>query len=375
MNLLLVPDKFKGSLSAEQVIEAINRAVSITHPHANVYSVAASDGGDGFLESVRSYLDLEAIEIDATDPLGRILKTEYLLNLQTGEAYIELAKASGLELLNKEERNPMFTSTKGTGIQIKDAVTRGAKIIYIGLGGSATTDAGMGIAEALDFLFLDEFGNPLKPIGENLSKISIIEPSNFLEGLKNLQIYAVNDVDNPLYGPKGAAWVYAAQKGANKEDIAFLDNGLHHLQTIVKRDMEKDYAHLPGSGAAGGTAYGLKAFLNAKFISGTDFLFQLAAIEQLLDSNSIDYIITGEGKIDGQTFSGKLIHGILEFGKAHSIPVIAICGTLELDKELCLAKGLHEVLEVRDPSWSLELNMENAASLIERSIFQFMSSR
>lgn len=374
MNLLLVPDKFKGSLSAKQVIEAISRAVSATHPQANIYSVAASDGGEGFLESVRYYKDLETIEINTTDPLGRKIKTEYLFKQQTEEAFIELAKASGLELLNKEERNPLLTSTEGTGIQIKDAVLRGAKKIYIGLGGSATTDAGLGIAAAFDFLFLDELGKSLKPIGENLSKISTIEPSNFLEGFKNLQIYAVNDVDNPLYGPMGAAYVYAAQKGANKEEIAILDNGLHHLQTIVKRDMGKDYAHLPGSGAAGGAAYGLKTFLNAEFISGTDFLFQLAAIDQLLESNAIDFIITGEGKIDEQTFSGKLIHGILEFGKAHSIPVIAICGTLELDKDVCIAKGLHEVIEVRDPSKSLEFNMINAASLIERNIIQFMKS-
>ncbi|WP_297795447.1 glycerate kinase [uncultured Eudoraea sp.] len=375
MNFLLVPDKFKGSLSAKQVIDAISRSVYVTHPRANIYSVAASDGGEGFLESVRFYMDLESIEINTTDPLGRKIKTEYLLNRQTGEAYIELAKASGLELLKKEERNPLLTSTKGTGIQIKDAVLRGAKKIYIGLGGSATTDAGLGIAAAFDFLLLDELGNSLEPIGKNLSKISTIEPSNFLKAHKNLQIYAVNDVENPLFGPTGAAYVYSAQKGANKEEIIFLDKGLQNLQTIVKRDMGKDYAHLPGCGAAGGAAYGLKTFLNAKFISGTDFLFQLAAIEQLLESNPIDFIITGEGKIDEQTFSGKLIHGILEFGKAHSIPVIAICGTLELDKELCLAKGLHAVLEVRDPSKSLAFNMENAASLIEKSIVQYMKLR
>lgn len=375
MNFLLVPDKFKGSLSAKQVIDAISRSVYVTHPGANIYSVVASDGGEGFLESVRFYMDLESIEINTTDPLGRKIKTEYLLNRQTGEAYIELAKASGLELLKKEERNPLLTSTKGTGIQIKDAVLRGAKKIYIGLGGSATTDAGLGIAAAFDFLLLDELGNSLEPIGKNLSKISTIEPSNFLKEHKNLQIFAVNDVENPLFGPTGAAYVYSAQKGANKEEIIFLDKGLQNLQTIVKRDMGLDYAHLPGCGAAGGAAYGLKTFLNAKFISGTDFLFQLAAIEQLLESNPIDFIITGEGKIDEQTFSGKLIHGILEFGKAHSIPVIAICGTLELDKELCLAKGLHAVLEVRDPSKSLAFNMENAASLIEKSIVQYMKLR
>lgn len=375
MNFLLVPDKFKGSLSAKKVIAAISNAISDIYPQAGIYSVAASDGGDGFLDSVRSYMELETIKIDATDPLGRKISTEFLINPQTGEAYIELARASGLELLSDEERDPLLTSTMGTGIQIKEAILNGAKKIYIGLGGSATNDAGLGIAAACGFSFFDEFGNSLKPIGKNLSKISAIKPSDFLKEYKNLEIYAVNDVDNPLFGPTGAAYVYAAQKGANKQDIAFLDKGLKHLHTILKGEMGKDCADIPGSGAAGGTAYGLKAFLNADYISGTDFIFKLARIDRLLESHSIDFIITGEGKIDEQTLRGKLIHGVCQLGKNYNIPVIVVCGVSEVNKKHLREMGNVEVIEIHEPSEPLAYSIENASNLIELAIANFLKNR
>lgn len=375
MNFLLVPDKFKGSLSAKQVVEAISRAISDICPQAHIYSVSASDGGDGFLDSVRSYVELEAIKTATTDPLGRKISTEYLMNPQTAEAYIELAKASGMELLSDQQRNPMLTSTAGTGMQIRDAILNGADKIYIGLGGSATNEAGLGIATACGFSFLDEFGNSLKPIGKNLAKISSIKPSNFLKEYKNLKIYAVNDVDNPLFGRKGAAWVYAAQKGANKEEAEFLDNGLKHLHTIVKAEMEKDYADIPGSGAAGGTAYGLKTFLNADYISGTDFIFKLAGIDKLIETNSIDYIVTGEGKIDDQTLRGKLIHGVCQLGKNYNIPVIVVCGVSEVNKKQLKVMGNVEVLEIRDTSKPLSYSIENASALIESGMAKFLKNR
>jgi len=374
MNFLLVPDKFKGSLSAKQVIAAISRSVSDIYPEAGIYRVAASDGGDGFLDSVRSYLELESKKIDITGPLGKKISTEYLVNPQTAEAYIELAKASGLELLSDEQRNPLLTSTMGTGIQIKDAILNGATKIYIGLGGSATNDAGLGIAVACGFSFLDKFGKSLKPIGKNLSRISTIKSSDLLKDFQNLEIYAVNDVDNPLFGPTGAAYVYAAQKGATKEDIEFLDKGLKHLHTIVKEEMGMDYADIPGSGAAGGTSYGLKTFLNAEFISGTDFVFKLARIDKLLESNSIDFIITGEGKIDEQTLRGKLIHGVCQLGKSYNIPVLVVCGVSEISKKDLMEMGNVEVIEIREPSKPLSYSIENASDLIELATAKFFKN-
>lgn len=375
MNFLLVPDKFKGSLSAKQVIAAIGRGVSSIFPKAEMYSVTASDGGDGFLDSVRHYMQLETIKVNTLDPLGRKINTEYLLNKQTAEAYVELAKASGLELLRNEERDPLQTSTIGTGIQIKEAVLKGAKKIYIGLGGSATNDAGLGIAAALGFSFQDEFGNLLKPIGENLSKINTINPSEFLKDYKNLEIYAVNDVDNPLFGPTGAAYVYSAQKGANKEDIELLDKGLKHLHTTVKKEMGKDYADIAGSGAAGGAAYGLKTFLNADFISGTNFIFELAGIHKILKSNTIDFIITGEGKIDEQTLRGKLIHGVCQLGKSYNIPIIVICGVSEVNAKHLEEMGNVKVIEIRDTSMPLSYSIDNASGLIELAIAKFLKNQ
>lgn len=374
MNVLLIPDKFKGSLTAQEVIISLSAGILKIYPDAEIHRVIASDGGDGFLEAIANYCKTDSVEIETKDPLGRKIRAYYLYNASEETAYIELAKTAGLVLLDSSECDPKLTSTLGTGLQIRDAVKKGAKKIYIGLGGSATNDAGLGIAAALGFSLLDEFGNLLNPIGGNLSKIYSIEPSEFLKDYENIEIYAVNDVDNPLFGPTGAAYVYSAQKGGNKESIEFLDKGLKHLHTIVKKEMEKDYADIPGSGAAGGTAYGLKTFLNAEFISGTDFIFKLTRIDKLLESNSIDFIITGEGKIDDQTLRGKLINGVCQLGKSYKIPVIVVCGVSEINAKHLNEMGNVEVIEIRDSSMPLSYSIENASGLIELALAKFFSN-
>ncbi len=208
-----------------------------------------------------------------------------------------------------------------------------------------------------------------------MEKIHTIDTSGVHKDLKRVSVFAVNDVDNTLYGSNGAAFVYAKQKGASSKDIELLDDGLKHLDRVVEQQIGEKNAQVPGSGAAGGAAYGIKTFLSGTFVSGINFMLQQADMDTVLKNEKIDLIITGEGKIDEQTFRGKLIHGVLELGNAHSIPVLAVCGTLELDKEICLENGLLEVLEIRDPSKPLAFNLQNAATLIEKSIYQFMSSR
>ncbi|MEX0289383.1 MAG: glycerate kinase, partial [Flavobacteriaceae bacterium] len=185
-------------------------------------------------------------------------------------------------------------------------------------------------------------------------------------------LYAVNDVSNPLCGEDGAAQVYAEQKGATKNEIELLDKGLEHLHTIVSHQFNVSHAEVPGAGAAGGTAYGLKTFAGAEFISGIDFILNLAGIETLLENEKVDCIITGEGRIDNQTLSGKLISGVMQLGKKHHIPVIAICGALTTDEELLYEQGLQAVIEVKDPEKSLEYNMANAPVLIEKAIADFL---
>ncbi|NKI25981.1 glycerate kinase [Arenibacter sp. 6A1] len=371
MKVLLIPDKFKGSLRAEEVILALSKGILRMAPKTEIFSVLASDGGDGFLDTVNNYKDLDKVEVETIDPLGRPIRAYYLYDKTTKTAYIELAKASGIALLSSSELNVMETSTKGTGIQIKDAIMKGAKQIVIGLGGSATNDGGMGIASVLGYRFLDSNGNELRAIGKNLVHISRIERVEGNFPCQGVSFIAVNDVSNPLFGAKGAAYVYAKQKGADSAEIKALDDGLQHLSSIVRNTFGTDDALLPGTGAAGGTAYGLKAFFNAEFISGINFLFQMAEVSNLLEETKIDYIITGEGKIDKQTLHGKLIKGVMEIGQEYQIPVVAVCGKLDIDPSLLKNKGLTEVLEIMDSNYSVQYSMDNAAKLLTEKIYDY----
>ena len=374
MNLLLLPDKFKGSLTAQQLIQSLTVGVQKAVPDASFEHVIASDGGDGFLDAIAEYRNTNLIETNTVDPLGREITATMLVDRAAGEAYIEMAKASGLVLLSDEERSASNTSTRGTGMQIRKAIKQGNKKIYVGLGGSATNDGGIGMAYELGFRFLDEKGNSLEPIGANLQYVSSINKNKVLPELKGTEIFAVNDVNNPLIGSQGAAFVYAAQKGADTEEIAMLDQGLRQLDQIVSQQMGIHCADLPGAGAAGGSAYGLKCFLNAKFISGTTFLLDLAKIPALIQTKPFDYILTGEGKIDSQTLSGKWINGVMELGQRFQIPIVAVCGSLEVSPEELKKAGIHDVIEVGDKDKALEYNMTHAAELVEKSIYKYFQA-
>ena len=373
MNYLLVPDKFKGSLTATEVIEALRKGISQIDPDPHIHSALVSDGGDGFVESIAHYTASEFIQCKTTDPLGREMEATYLFEPSSKSAFIEMAQTAGLELLDKADRNPLFTSTYGTGLQIKHALEHGAENIYIGLGGSATNDGGTGIAAAMGYRFLDSNNNELEPIGKNLPNIeTIVEPD--MSSFRSANFFAINDVNNPLFGPHGAAHVYAAQKGADQEEIVCLDNGLRQLNDVVEQMLSIQNSEVPGAGAAGGTAFGLMSFLGAEFIGGANFIFHIAGIHDLLKNNSIDYIITGEGKIDDQTLSGKVIHGIIDLARQYDVSVIAICGALEMDREKLKAEGLRAVIEVRDPDKNLEYNMSHADTLVENAIVKYFSS-
>lgn len=371
MKILLIPDKFKGSLGAKGVIKAMDKGIKFALPEAETNAILASDGGDGFLDAILANIKCDRVEIETVDPLGREIIAEYLFDAEEQSAYIELAKTSGLTLLNTKERNVLQTSTFGTGLLIKDAILKGSSSIYIGLGGSATNDAGLGIAEALGYYFLDSDGNQLKPIGENLSKIKSIHKRTNSISLNGISFYALNDVDNPLFGSNGAAYTYAAQKGASTTEIEELDCGMQDFADLIKQQTGKNLADNSGAGAAGGTAYGLKVFCDAEFVSGIDFVLSISNANKLLAQNYYSYIITGEGKFDSQTLHGKLIKGVLDLGIKHNVPVLAICGQLDLDlKELPHINQL-AIVEIRDATKSLEYNMENTEMLIEKSVAQY----
>lgn len=362
---LLIPDKFKGSLTATEVIEGISKGILEAIPDADLTSVLASDGGDGFLDSVSRYVDLELVMVDTVDPLGRPLKAPFGYDPAAQNAYVELAKTSGIVLLKDEELNPLYTSTYGTGLQIKKAIALGAKNIYLGIGGSATNDGAMGIAKALGYDFFDDNDKELKPIGASLEKVNAIVDQSALKGIS---FYAINDVSNPLFGTAGAAHVYARQKGANDKEIERLDNGLRNLDRVVVKELGKKNADIPGSGSAGGTGYGLKTFCNATYISGIEFLLQLAQVTDLLKKGNIDCIWTGEGAIDGQTLYGKLISGVLSVAKKFNIAVIGVCGIKELTANEERQLGLEAIIEIADKTKSLDYNMKHAMELLQKAV-------
>ncbi len=368
MNVVIAPDKFKGSLTNAQVIEAIKAGLADSVPGSRTHEVVASDGGDGFLASIRRYVP-GVVEMmgETVDSLGRPMQGTYLIDSGNQTAFVELADASGLVNLTEEERNPLMTSTLGTGLQLKDAVSQGARNIYVGLGGSATNDGGIGMASALGYEFLDRQGDALQPRAIHLKSLDRIDVSNVMAGWRETAFVAINDVNNPLTGPEGASAVYGPQKGADAAMVAELDRGLQHLEAIVRRDLGKKEGATPGAGAAGGAGYGLRVFCDAAFLSGIDFILSLSGIEPLLERGDIDCIITGEGKIDDQTAYGKLVSGIANAGRRHGVPVMAVCGQLALDKRSPDELGLSRVVEIHEEGRPVEETMARAAELVSRA--------
>ena len=374
MKFLLIPDKFKNSITADGVNIAIAKGLKNCYNDAKLFSILASDGGDGFLDAINYHLSLEKVFIETVNPLGKKINAFFLYDGIKNVAYIELAKASGVELLETEELDVRNASTLGTGYQIKEAIQLGAKKIIIGLGGSATNDAGIGIAYALGYRFKDSSGNELYPSGKNLALIREIALEPIKQQLKrDLDRWKNTKTKRADAGRLGglAKATNAKQKGATNEVIELLDLGLKKFSKIVEKFIGTDISEMEGTGAAGGSAFSLKAFFNAEFIRGVDFLFELAKIPEILNNNTIDYIITGEGKIDHQTLNGKLIKGILDIGKKKSIPVLAVCGISELSNEELKTEGFADVLQIHESNMSISYSMNNASKLIESKVYDY----
>jgi glycerate kinase len=315
---------------------------------------------------------VESVEVAVTDPLGREIRATFLLDPNSGEAFIEMATASGMELLLPEERNPMRTNTCGTGQLILEALKLGAREIFVGLGGSATNDGGCGIATVFGYRFLDSHGKVLKPVGASLERISRIVPPPHPILPKTARITAVNDVNNPLWGRQGAAHIYAAQKGASPYEIERLDAGLQNLDRLVQEQLGVTAGTYPGAGAAGGAAYGLNCFLGARFTAGTDLILRLNGFEEFLRDHKPDFVFTGEGRLDAQTLMGKLIHGVLALSAVEKCPVIVFCGQCDASPESLEGARLKTVLQVSDPEKPLAWNMEHAYDLVAQSVSRFL---
>lgn len=371
MRFLIAADKFKDSLSNDQVSTAIEAGLKRANPHSQIHRCAVSDGGEGFLDAVQSAIaSVERHTYDSLDPLGRPIQAEFLFDRSNGTAYIELASASGIELLQYNERDPSKTSTFGTGLVIEAALLIGATKVYIGIGGSATTDGGIGIASALGYRFLDDQQVELRPTGGSLSKIrKVLRPGN---ALSRIDFFVINDVENTLFGSNGAAYIYGPQKGADQPMVQALDAGLRNLDQRVRADLKIDASDLPGAGAAGGSGYGLNVFLDANFCSGASFVMQLAGIDTLLTEQSFDWIITGEGQIDDQTCSGKLISEVGRTGERADVPVVAFCGINQLTAALPNELGLSEIIAIHDPKLRPAAeSIKHAGRLLEQAVFEW----
>lgn len=361
MKILIAADKFKGSLTSFEACNQIADGILLVNDNAEVLVFPMADGGEGFAAVLKYYLQTQTITCKTVDPLMRQMDATYEWDSKTKVAIIELAAASGLLLLSGDERNPLKTSTFGTGILIQHAINAGAKKIILGIGGSATNDAGMGILAALGFKFLDDDGKEINCVGGGLQYLySIVQPDN----LPKFHFEIACDVTNVLFGLDGAAYVYGLQKGATKNDIIVLDNGLQNFAKVVQKQTLKDIACFPGAGAAGGVAAGLMAYFEVSIKAGAEMILKQSAMSTHI--KEADLIITGEGMLDNQSLYGKVIGVVASLAKQQQIPVIALCGKLTIDKKQIKKMGLLTAYSITDDGTNNMDAINNAGALLKK---------
>jgi len=339
MTILVACDKFKGSLSASNVVRAISNGLIKKFPKAKIIGLPMADGGDGSLAIIQTHLPGKLIPVDTRDALDRPVTSHFFLHSKT--AYIELATASGIALIERELRNPLITSTYGTGLVLKHALSLGVEKIVLLLGGSSTNDAGLGIASALGFEFYDEKNKRLSGVGKNLKLIKKIIPP---QDLPKFELEILSDVEHPMYGPNGAAHTFAKQKGADEDAIELLEEGLKNIAGIISQQFGKTVDKIPGGGSAGAIAAGLHGLLNGKIRSGFEFIAKMTTVEEKI--RNADLVITGEGKLDQSSIQGKVIGNISKLCQAENKKLIVMVGKNDLTKEEIQAAGIHQVFEL-----------------------------
>lgn len=364
MNILIAPDSFKGSLSANQFIDILrNRFIELGENH-NITSSPLADGGEGSLEVISKNSGFEKKITTVKNPFFKEIEACYLYDKENSTAYIEMAKASGLILIDKPD--VMNAGSIGTGLLIKHALMQGAKKIVLFVGGSATNDAAMGIAVALGIKFMDNKGKELKPVSKELIHVINIDNSSSLLKKHPTQILIAADVNNPFYGKNGAAYIYAPQKGATPENVVFLDKGLQNMADIFKKNFNIDVQKINGSGAAGGIAGGMIAMFGAKLVSGADLIFELNNIEKKI--KQVDLVITGEGKIDNQTLNNKLIFKLSQLVANHNKTVWAVCGYYDGDSKLRKLLGIEKIFSLAKSKSEINQAIKNAENKLSEIV-------
>ena len=361
MKIILAPDSFKGNLSSTEVAAAMEKGIKRVLPRARCIKIPMADGGEGTVQSLLDACGGRLVSCEVKGPLGRRVQSCYGMLADNKTAVIEMAAASGLGLVSDKSKNPLKTTTYGTGELICQALDAGAKEIILGIGGSATNDAGVGMAQALGVAFRDGAGRVIRQNGSGamLRKIEGIDMRDVHPRLARARIQVASDVDNPLCGRRGAAYVFAPQKGATPAMVKTLDANLRHLAKVVKRELGADVASVPGAGAAGGLGAGLVVFAGAELKSGFGIVSQAASLEKRL--RSADLIFTGEGRVDFQTAFGKTPAGVAKLAGKHGVPVIAIGGGLADDARENFAHGIDGL----EPAVARDMPLREALSKAE----------
>ncbi|WP_438346992.1 glycerate kinase [Paenibacillus sp. FA6] len=344
---MLAPDSFKESMTAKEVCEAMEIGIKRAIPDAECIHVPMADGGEGTVQSLVDATGGTLIQKVVTGPLGTPVAAHYGILGDGKTGVIEMASASGIHHVTKETRNPLITTTLGTGELIKDCIEKGITDIILGIGGSATNDGGAGMAKALGYKFLDKQGNELKLLGGgNLLELDKIDSTDVLPQLKNINILVASDVTNPLCGERGASVVFGPQKGATPEMVTFLDENLRHYSNVIKQQLGIDIVDVPGAGGAGGLGGGLIAFTNSTMKKGIEIVIEYTGLKEKLQN--VDYCFTGEGGIDFQTKFGKAPYGVAKAAKSvnGSMKVIALAGCVGQDVETLYDEGFDAIFGI-----------------------------
>ena len=326
---IVISDSFKGSLSSGEICEIARACFAEVLPEWELTAIPVADGGEGTVDCFHQVCGGELVSVTVQGPFGQDMEASYL-QLDGGRAVIEMASSAGLPLVG-DRKDPRVTSTYGVGQQIRHAVEHGSTQILLGLGGSCTNDGGCGCAAALGVRFLDRAGQAFVPTGGTLDQIARIDVSEARQLLKDVKLTAMCDIDNPMHGPTGAAYIFGPQKGADPATVEFLDGQLKALDAVIQRELHRSIADVPGSGAAGAFGAGILAFLDGTLCPGIEAVLDLVDFDRILDGCGL--VITGEGRFDSQSIRGKVVSGVSRRAKARQVPVLVIAGSVAEEVE------------------------------------------
>lgn len=366
MKFVLAPDSFKECMTAIEAAHAMKRGIKKVFPHADCVMIPMADGGEGLVEAILSVKKGKIMKTNVLGPLGNPIIAKYGIVDEGKTAIIEMASASGLEIIRPEVRNPLVTTTYGTGELIKEALDLGVTKILLGIGGSATNDGGVGMLQALGASFQDENGQELPFGGGALQYLHSIDVSSLDRRLQTVKLDVACDVTNPLIGKNGASAIFGPQKGATPEMVEQLDRNLSHFAKIIREINGKEVAFVPGAGAAGGLGAGLMAFLNVKLCKGIELVIEYTGLREHL--KHADYVFTGEGSIDEQTLFGKVLFGVSSVAKEHSIPVIAFAGKIGPGVDVLYKQGFSAIISILTGISSLEEALRLGKSNLEFAV-------